>query len=66
MKLVNLNTWHGGKYLWDNIVEYLRAEDPDILMLQEAYASKEPGQASFLNIAQSIQGILDLFYSEFA
>jgi endonuclease/exonuclease/phosphatase family metal-dependent hydrolase len=66
MKLVNLNTWHGGKYLWDNIVEYLRAEDPDILMLQEAYASKEPGQAPFLNTAQSIQGILDLPYSEFA
>ncbi len=66
MKLINLNTWHGGKNLWDNIVEYLKEEEPDILMLQEAYASKEPGQAPFLNTAESIQKIIDLPYSQFA
>lgn len=35
-KLVNLNVWLGGK-LFDNLLKFLTAEQPDILTIQESY-----------------------------
>lgn len=63
IKLINLNVWFGGR-LWDNIVEYLQAEQPDILMLQEAYANAQGGEPR-MNTVASIQKHLDLPHTEF-
>jgi len=65
VKLINLNVWYGGKRLWDNIVQYLKDEQPDILTLQEAYASEELGAAPYLKTASSLQQILGFPYSAF-
>lgn len=36
MKFITLNIWFGGK-IWDNILEFIHEEKPDVLMLQEVY-----------------------------
>jgi endonuclease/exonuclease/phosphatase family metal-dependent hydrolase len=41
VKVVSLNVWHGGR-LWDGLVDFLTDEDPDILLIQEAYDSHDP------------------------
>lgn len=41
LKFVCLNLWIGGR-LFDNILEFLEREQPDILVLQEVYRSKNP------------------------
>ncbi len=41
LKLISLNLWQGGK-LWQEIVDFLEREKPDILALQEVYESREP------------------------
>lgn len=38
IKFITLNLWEGGK-LMDNIVAFIKAENPDILALQEVYPS---------------------------
>ncbi|MDO8512598.1 MAG: endonuclease/exonuclease/phosphatase family protein [bacterium] len=40
LKLVCLNLWYGGK-LWDNVVAFIRKENPDILALQEVMKSDD-------------------------
>lgn len=37
---MSLNIWHGGR-LFDEAVEFIKSEDPDILLLQEAYDSHD-------------------------
>ena len=41
LKFITLNVWMGGK-LFDNIIAFLKAENPDILHIQEAYNGKDP------------------------
>ncbi len=66
LKLINLNAWWGGIYLWDNIVSYLQKEQPDIVMLQECFASGKKEDPQHLNTAQSLAKLLDMPYCEFA
>lgn len=40
IKFVTLNIWDGGR-LFDNIVDFIRRESPDILALQEVYDGKD-------------------------
>jgi len=40
IKFLNLNIWLGGK-LFDNTLEFIKKEDPNILILQEVYDSKD-------------------------
>jgi len=40
-KFVCLNLWFGGK-LFDNVVDFLNREKPDVLALQEVYDGKDP------------------------
>lgn len=40
LKFICLNLWFGGK-LWDNTVEFIRKENPDILALQEVMLSDD-------------------------
>lgn len=39
VKVIQLNIWRGT--LLDNALEFLRAEDPDIILLQEVYSSRQ-------------------------
>lgn len=43
-KFLCLNLWYGGK-LFDAIVEFLRAENADVLTLQEVYHGDDPALA---------------------
>ena len=40
IKFVCLNLWFGGK-LWENVVDFIRKENPDILALQEVVKSSD-------------------------
>ncbi len=62
VKLINLNIWHGGWRLWDNILEYLKQEQPDILMLQEVYMSEEEAVEPYLKTVASLQKEIGLKY----
>ncbi len=63
VKLINLNVWLGGKNLWENIVEFLKNENPDILMIQEAFA-KTDTDIPYFQTAKSLQKILGHQFSE--
>jgi endonuclease/exonuclease/phosphatase family metal-dependent hydrolase len=65
IKLINLNTWFGGKNLWDNIVQYLQTEQPDILMLQEAYLGKNPSVPPHLRTVSALQELLSYPFAEY-
>jgi len=41
VKLLTINIWFGGK-VWDNLIEFIYAEKPDILLLQEVYNGTDP------------------------
>ena len=41
IKLVTINVWHGGR-LFDNLVAFLKKENPDIVVMQEVYDGKNP------------------------
>lgn len=65
VKILNLNVWIGG-ILWENIVDFLKTEDPDILMVQEIYN----GDSSFSKIQYrsftQLKEILGYEYALFA
>lgn len=63
VKLVNINVWHGGKHLWDNIIEYLRNENPDVIMMQEAFA-KAGASEQYLQTVNSLKKILGYKFTE--
>ncbi len=44
LKFVCLNLWFGGK-LFDNILDFLKQEQPDIIALQEAFNGHDPSWA---------------------
>lgn len=44
IKVITLNLWNGGR-LMDRVIDFLQAEQPDILFLQEAYAGRNPSWA---------------------
>lgn len=51
-KLMNINIWKGGR-LFDDLVKYIRHEDPDILACQEVYNSEN------LQISKNYRTILE-------
>ncbi|HEY4525519.1 MAG TPA: endonuclease/exonuclease/phosphatase family protein [Candidatus Paceibacterota bacterium] len=57
LKLISLNLWWGGK-LWDNIVDFLEREKPDILALQEVYESKEDRPEPYFKSIKKLQEAL--------
>jgi exonuclease III len=62
VKLINLNIWHGGWRLWDNILAYLKAEQPDIVMLQEVFMSGESNVAPYLKTVESLKNEIGLLH----
>lgn len=65
MKLICLNVWNGG-VLWDTMVEFLRVENPDILLLQEVHNIQGVAQTPYDQTIESLQKHLDLSHSAFA
>src|SRR3989344_110750 len=41
IKFVTLNIWEGGRLI-DNIVSFIKKENPDIIAMQEVYDGKDP------------------------
>lgn len=41
LKIIQLNLWHGGKF-FGPIVDFLKSEDPDILICQEVHGGVDP------------------------
>lgn len=41
LKFISLNIWDGGR-LFDSVIDFIKKEDPSILILQEVYNGKNP------------------------
>ncbi|MEK7539658.1 MAG: endonuclease/exonuclease/phosphatase family protein [Patescibacteria group bacterium] len=65
MKLICLNVWNGG-ILWENMLDFLQQEQPDILVLQEVYQSLDTPEAVYERTIDALQMKIDLPYSVFA
>lgn len=65
LKVVSLNLWHGGR-LFDEIVAFLRDEDPDVVMLQEVYGGTDPNLERRLRSVSALRAELDYPYWHFA
>lgn len=65
LKVISLNVWQGGN-LFDEIVEFLLHENPDILLLQEVYNSKDAGLARNLRCFDVLAGVLNMPHRHFA
>lgn len=57
IKFLTLNLWHGG-LIWDNLINYIREENPDVAVFQEVYNG---GNKSLENRFQT----MNLFRKEF-
>jgi endonuclease/exonuclease/phosphatase family metal-dependent hydrolase len=64
VKIINLNMFYGGKVDWDNAVQYLQEEQPDIVLLQEVYWDAASGRSQFTNTVPNLQAVLDYKYAE--
>lgn len=64
-KFICLNVWNGGK-LWDPMVSFLRAEQPDVLALQEAFLSQDLASPKYDRTLEELQKELNLPYAAFA
>lgn len=63
IKIVCLNLWHGGR-LWDAMVDFLRAEDADILALQELYDASNPSlERRFRSLIELREALAYPYYS---
>jgi endonuclease/exonuclease/phosphatase family metal-dependent hydrolase len=65
LKVMSLNMWHGG-YLWDAAVEFIKSEDADILLLQEAYDGHDPSTERRFRMMDEFNSLLGYEYSDFA
>lgn len=57
-KFVCLNLWFGGK-LWNNVVEFIRKENPDILALQEVLKSDDRKLPPNYRTIEELQRLFD-------
>ncbi len=64
IKVVSLNLWWGG-YLFPAILDFLQAEEPDIIMLQEVYNGSRPELDDRYRSVEVLSGRLDYPHSDF-
>jgi len=64
-KFVCLNLWLGGK-LFDNVVDFLKKEKPDVLALQEVYGGKDPKYPRNYRTVEEFSKIFGYKYFDFA
>lgn len=65
VKVVCLNTWHGGR-LFEPMVDFLRAQDADILMLQEVFNDDNPELHPRFRAFTELPKLLGYAYTDFA
>lgn len=65
LKFITLNVWYGGK-LFDEVVTFLKKENPDILAIQEAYDEKDEHLDRAYRTLAVLSKELRLAYSSFA
>ncbi|HEX3081984.1 MAG TPA: endonuclease/exonuclease/phosphatase family protein [Candidatus Saccharimonadia bacterium] len=65
IKFITVNVWHGGR-LMDNLIKFLQAEDPDILVLQEAYNDPRPELSARFRTVETLQMAAGLPHASFA
>ena len=64
-KYLSINAWLGGK-LWDNLVNFLKQEDADIVALQEVYDGEDPKLEKRLRTLGALKQELPYPYVAFA
>lgn len=65
LKFICLNLWWGGN-LFPDIIEFLREEDADIVVLQEVHDGRDPGLKDRLRSMQTLKRELGYPYQDFA
>jgi endonuclease/exonuclease/phosphatase family metal-dependent hydrolase len=65
LKIITLNIWHGGR-IWDNAIDFLRREDPDILLIQEVFNNHDPVLESRFRTMDEFHKIFEFVDSDFA
>jgi endonuclease/exonuclease/phosphatase family metal-dependent hydrolase len=65
LKIVCLNMWSGGK-LFPQLIEFLDAENADVVMLQEVYNGVDPGLPDKYRSMEVLSERLNYAYSAFA
>lgn len=65
LKFICLNLWLGGK-LFDNVVDFLNREKPDVLALQEVFNSKDPKYPKNYRTMEEFSKIFKYKYFDFA
>lgn len=65
IKFITLNAWHGGT-LMAPMLDFLEAQNPDVLVLQEAYNDPRPELEARFRTLESIQTRLHYAASDFA
>lgn len=65
LKLITLNIWRGG-VLFENALDFLKKEDPDILALQEAYNGVDEGLSNHLKTVSQVKNLLNFPFQTFS
>lgn len=65
LKVININIWIGG-ILWAELLEFLKRENPDILLTQEIYNGDERFQKRQFKSFSELQKELGFEYAAFA
>lgn len=65
IKFINLNLWNGG-YLFDNLIDFIKIEKPDILACQEVFNGKKPNLESRYKSYNLLTDLLNFKYSSFS
>lgn len=64
-KYLSINVWFGGKQ-WDDLVDFLKQEDADIVALQEVYGGEDPKLEKRLRTIQALTKEVPYPYTAFA
>ncbi len=64
IKFLQINVWWGG-WLWQNLVDFIKKEDPDIITVQEAYHAKDPDLAPNFRTISEFKKIFNYPYLDF-
>lgn len=65
IKIISLNVWNGGR-VWDNMIQFLRKENPDVLMLQEVFDSEHRGPEQRFRTTTELRTLLQYPHDTFA
>lgn len=64
-KYLSINVWFGGKQ-WDDLINFLKQEDADIVALQEVYGGEDPKLEKRLRTLHALQQELPYPHTAFA